>query len=410
MGKATPKRERSVLAPEPVDFKRVTRSKTAPDRKKALKAEADQAKKEIAAEERRRAANLAARPAALPGDREDGSFHIAFLQMGQGDCCIMTTPKGTVVVVDCGTDSKEEEKAAYIRRVKAVLNGPKFLRNSVDLDVLILTHPDSDHYNQLKTMLADRTTIGAMYYSGLRTDYSKEGASAWLVTRMSTDTATYRVINNDRADGTRVITLNGVRVPDAAPGVTVNRMDGDDGIRIIDEPNCKISILAGGVERDTQGDDGGGVNRASLVTLVEVFGKKVLLCGDSTRSTEEFLMLRQAGRIGQVDIAHIGHHGSNRTSSLEAYVQMVRPKIAFASAGRKIDKHHLPSSKVIGRYITYLDRGTAVPKHDIYYWKPITDKHGTSYQHTSVETVRPVFTTGSWGTLQYTITSAGAVV
>jgi beta-lactamase superfamily II metal-dependent hydrolase len=333
---------------------------------------------------------------------------MSFVKMGQGDCCVMTTPAGRIVVVDCGSDSKEEMNDFYNPRVRDVLNGPKFMRGSTTIDVLILTHADTDHYNQLKTMFGKTVVVQSAYHSDLRAKYATEKTANWLVRRSVHEDAVKQVTNNDSLHGPRVIALDGVAVPAASPTVTVKRQDGAGGIRILDEPNCKISLLAGGVAWNTQGDGDNGKNRGSLVTLIEVFGKKVLLCGDSTRSTEDFLMRNHAARIRRVDLAHVGHHGSNRTSSMATYVQRVEPRVAVISAGLQVFKDHLPSKAVVDRYLGSLGRGAAIPKHDLYYWdcnrdEDDEDDPGLRYEYDTSETTRPLHITGSWGTFEYTI-------
>jgi beta-lactamase superfamily II metal-dependent hydrolase len=380
--------------------RRVTRSMTLPKRREAERKKLERAARLEQDLIERREEALRNKPVAPKGSRGDGNFHMAFVQMGQGDCCIMTTPRGRVVMIDCGSDSREEQDVdLFVDRVRSVLYGKKFLKGSKTVDVVILTHPDTDHYNHFKQVLKDGTKLVAVYHSARRSWYSEGQTSNWLLERVDQERQIRRVEHHQNAN-VATIALNGTNVKAATKTETVNRLDGDGGIRVLDEPNCKISILAGGVATDYGSDNSNIINRGSLVTLIEVFGERILLCGDATRSTERYLLREHEDRIGQVTLATAGHHGSNYTSSSAAYVGQVEPKLVVISAGKHVRKDHLPSEEVIDRYIDNLGRGTKISSHEIYYWS--AGAMG-SFFSTFKFIEFPVHITGSWGTFYYTL-------
>lgn len=69
----------------------------------------------------------------------DGRLHIAFLDVGQGDAILITTPSGRRVLIDGGRDP--EPLLAHLGRALP------FWRH--DLDVVVLTHADMDHMGGL---------------------------------------------------------------------------------------------------------------------------------------------------------------------------------------------------------------------------------------------------------------------
>ncbi|MFF6785683.1 MBL fold metallo-hydrolase [Streptomyces sp. NPDC012510] len=380
-----------------------TRSKETENRKAALVAQERKAKRDEKILEKRRQDALRKRPKPVPGGRGDGSLHIAFIKVGQGDCAVMSTPLGRVIMFDCGSKPKEEDDSndQLIDRVRAaVVDNPKFLKGLDVLDILILTHADADHYNKLKAVLQQDFTINRCYHSDELRAYSANGTSAFLRDNIAGPSAIKKVVKNH--DET---TLNGVTV--AAPdfGNKVDRLGDDGGIVIVDERNCKVTILAAGVNREHNSDHSDEKNRGSIVTLIEANGEKLLLCGDATKSTEHFLMStasdRLRGRLSNLTLVQAGHHGSNNTSSSQDFVNLVNPKIVVASAGKHIKKDHLPSEEVIERYrkkLTLSSR-TKIPTHETFCWKPGGLK---SRNHGSVWHEYEVFVTGSEDTIERT--------
>ncbi|MER5649288.1 hypothetical protein [Streptosporangium sp. NPDC002524] len=402
-----------------------TRSKTKPDRDKKKKEEAEAARKKAKLVALMRAREIAARPAAAPGTRNDDNFHAAFVQMGQGDCTIMCTPQGRIVMVDCGSDSyrevikdeeelpeageeEEEEESegdreALRRIISGTLTHEKFLKGSNKVDLLILTHPDADHYNKLSAVMDDGVEFLKVYHSKPRGSYAKGSTSAWILSHVADENLIFEVDHHENG-GDQVIALNGEAVPkrdeDEDPpegGV----LDGKGGILVLDEPNCKISLLSGNVNTTTHKDHSTPANRGSLVVLIELFGKKrLLMSGDATLNTEQYVVDYHSARIKGVDLATASHHASDNTSSLAAYVEAVRPKQLLVSAGKQIPMHHLPSEAVIDRYADVMTAAVKIPEHTIHFW---SKGKLNSYLPDSVKTTLPIYITGSRGTWHYSI-------
>ncbi|XTZ13721.1 ComEC/Rec2 family competence protein [Micromonospora echinospora] len=378
------------------------------------------------------------RPPAAPGTRGDRKFYARMIKVGQGDCIVLSTPGGRVILIDCGSTSREVEESEidlYTKRVRDCLEDPKFLgavQTTDDfgvplatpkaqlVDILVFTHSDEDHYNQLATVLADKPhkiQVGRVYHSG---DFAGYGAAAtWVREHIVNDHLIRKVVHNAADPGQRLkkgevageTTLGGFVVPVAATATDIDCLDAQGGIRIVAEtdPACTVTILASGVVNNYLKDGDSGKNRGSVVLLVEVFGKKLLLCGDSTRSTEHHLMQRgmyaahNRTRLKNVDIVHVAHHGSNRTSSSQNFVDLVDPKErALISAGKVgVSSHHLPSRTVVERYVQrFVDSGRGkTPPHSGWAWDSENYEPAMSLQFPFKA---PVYITGSHGDLDIT--------
>ncbi|MFE0588416.1 ComEC/Rec2 family competence protein [Micromonospora echinospora] len=412
-------------------------------KRKRLKLEEDHAAKlreEAAALSRLWEDEVSKRPPAAPGTRGDRKFYARMIKVGQGDCIVLSTPGGRMILIDCGSTSREvkdDEVDVYTKRVRDCLEDPKFLGpvQTTDafgvplttpkaqfIDIMIFTHSDEDHYNQLATVLADKPhkiQVGRVYHSG---DFAGYGsANTWVREHIVNESLIRKVVHNevdpDQKLGKKEVagetTLGGVAVPAAKTATDIDCLDAQGGIRIVAEtdPACTVTILAAGVSNDYRKDKDAaqGKNRGSVVLLVEVFGKKLLLCGDSTRSTEHHLMKRgkyaaqNRTRLKGVDIVHIAHHGSNCTSSSLEFVNLVDPKErALISAGKVgVSNHHLPSRTVVERYVKrFVDSGREkTPPHSGWAWDSENYMPPMSLQFPFKA---PVYITGSHGDLDIT--------
>lgn len=369
--------------------------------KAVAQAAADLAKRQQADKDNRRKVE--------EGDLGDGKLHMAFIRVGLGDCIVVATPGGKVLLFDCGTLGPEGEKAdPFAARVLSVLKNTKFLAGTNMIDVLVLSHPDTDHYNKLKPVLGTSFTLGACYHSGDWNDYATDRTKSWVEGQLSPKTNLWQVVlNHDTSilDVTKqgTVTLGGVPVP---PGAGVNQLDPQRGIRIVIERDCLISIVAAGVSYEYHDDANiDGRNRGSIVTLIEAFGKKILICGDATINTEQFLMNTTGTRLENLTVLQVGHHGSFTTSSSQTWVDHTSPQIAIASAGKRIDKYHLPSKSVLDGYETVMTSAAraAVHEHETGCW---VQNDGGNFSYTTIWPTQEVYTTGSYDTFHLTYPEA----
>ena len=394
------KRKRQNDGDRPDQKRPRTRSQTKPQRDAEQAAILEAARKHAEELRLRREEALKKQPATPAGNRGDGSLHISFLQMGQGDCCLIATPKGRVIMIDCGSDSKDsEDNAVYTKRIKDSIYTEKFLKNQNEIDILILTHPDTDHYDKAKEVLKDNVIIHNVYHSAKFPDYSAGQTSTWISSRTTDPSFIKAVTHNLLTFG--FIRINDKDVLNADETNTVDRLDGKGGIRIVDEENCKIAILASNVDQLYVNDNSNTTNRGSVVTLIEIFDQKLLICGDATRSTEHYLLKNHGDRLANLCVLQAPHHGSNNTSSSQEFVDKTKPINVVMSAGKKVDKDHLPSEDTIVRYENRqaLSKRSEVPEHEIFYWEK--GRMG-SYSNTSKFTKRAVYITGSNGTFTRT--------
>lgn len=94
----------------------------------------------------------------------DRLLEIAFVDVGQGDGCLVTTPEGRHVLVDAGVGS---EMYWYLRwrfdlRSRSADSGP------LVIDHAVITHPDENHFSGLGPILdSPWVAIGTLHHNGI---------------------------------------------------------------------------------------------------------------------------------------------------------------------------------------------------------------------------------------------------
>jgi competence protein ComEC len=208
----------------------------------------------------------------------DQEMTVAFLDVGQGDAALVTTPGGQQVLIDGGPSGIE-----LMRELGAAM--PHWDRS---IDAVILSHPQQDHLAGL-VELGRRFEVAAVYDAGAR--------------NRSATFAAY-----DDEFGSRIL----LRAGDAFEL---------DGVR--------FEVLW-----PHSGQLSGDLNQDSLVVRVEYGGRSLLFTGD-IESTPQLALLA-ATRVG-ADVLKVPHHGA--ATSDVAFFEAVDAGIAVVSVGTNTFGH-----------------------------------------------------------------------
>lgn len=226
----------------------------------------------------------------------DGKLHIHFLSIGQGDATLLELPDGKQVLIDGGMDWAPLEAI-----------GKEFPFFDRSIDFLILSHDNADHLMALPEIV-ERYKISAVGLSG----YGDSGRLELLESRLKTQ-------------GTQAITLQAGKIIDLGSGVM---------LEVLWPPSKVTTGLAK------------GFNDVSIVMAVSYQGKRILFTGDIEAIAEETLV--KTGADLHADILKVAHHGS-KTSSTEAFLKKVSPRLAVISNGLGNSYGH-PHQEVLERY------------------------------------------------------------
>ena len=241
-------------------------------------------------------------PRTLIAARGDGRLHVTFLDVGQGDSAFVVFPGGSTLLVDAGGLSASSAFDIGDRVVAPVVRDAGFRR----IDYLALSHGDPDHVGGAASILAE-----------FRPREVWEGIPV-----------------------PRFGPLTALRVAAQAGGARwANVYRGDriaiDGVEVV----ARHPLPADWERQRVRNDD-------SLVLELRWRDVSVLLTGDIGRPVEQDVAA--ATPPARLRIVKIPHHGS-LTSSTQAFLAALRPRIAIASAGRANHFGH-PVPEVLERY------------------------------------------------------------
>lgn len=91
-------------------------------------------------------------------------LELNFVDVGQGDGCHIVTPDDEIIMIDAGEGSnmyrflswRYNLRSLKVIGVDGVSQGDNRSRPPVDIDHIVITHPDMDHYYGFKTIFEDR--------------------------------------------------------------------------------------------------------------------------------------------------------------------------------------------------------------------------------------------------------------
>jgi competence protein ComEC len=219
----------------------------------------------------------------------DGSLHVHFLDVGQGDAIFIQCPNGQQILIDGGP-----EPSVLLSRL-----GERMPFWDHSLDLVVLTHPELDHVGGLVDVLE-------RYDVGLVLDSDQECGSAtceaWRSLIEETEVP-YR-----RAQSGMSLELGqGVR------------------LQVLHPP----APLMNGTSSDS--------NNNSVVLRLEYGRFTMLLTGDVQWEAEEVLLA--SGQPLNSLVLKVPHHGADTSLTLP-FLEVVAPEVAIISVGADNDFGH----------------------------------------------------------------------
>lgn len=223
-------------------------------------------------------------------------FTAYFLDVGQGDCCLLVMPDRKNVLIDTGglNGHYEVGERVVVPALRAL--------GVTQIDTMIISHGHHDHAG------------GAA------------GIARWLPVK--------RLLLPQEKDSNDVEKL--IYTMKKTNHKIVYKMQKTIHIRF-------KSHIINIVDAPKMAEKGGNANESSAVVLVACGKSKVLLTGDATSEIE----LAAAAAPIRSDVLKVSHHGSS-TSSEIAFLKAVSPKVAVISVGRNNRFGH-PHDEVLER-------------------------------------------------------------
>ncbi|MBK8024296.1 MAG: MBL fold metallo-hydrolase [Chloroflexi bacterium] len=330
--------------------------------------------------------------------RDERPMEVIFLDVGQGDSCILTTARGgadeRVLIIDAGANSNTNGYVKY--RFQKIADPFKF-------HAAVITHPDEDHYGGFQRIFdSPKITFDKVYHNGIAerpgeerlgpSDASGRYLSDIIVThdqmanlyrteeqrgRMSFPKLMHTALSSGRVGSIEMLsTTHG----------DITRSDGRawlQGFSPDDDPEFTIEILGPVVEPDPDHasaprlrwfgptpdsktkDIGKTKNGHSILLRLRYRDFTLLFGGDLNRSAETFLlrhygnqgakpkneaevtqMVREARKRFSSDVMKSCHHGSSDVT--DEFLEAVFPFAFIISSGDE-ESHVHPRPDLLGR-------------------------------------------------------------
>ena len=212
----------------------------------------------------------------LPGDKK------------MGDAILIQSPEGKTMLIDAGTELGGALAVNYLKRL-----------GIEHLDIVLNTHPHEDHVGGIGAVAAFRT-IGQY----MRTHFAY------------TDSPYYR--NSMKA-------IENKKIP-------VQIIEEGTTFYLGDEVKFEvISPPRGFSEKDIVNYEPKTINHYSAVIKMTYKNNSFLFTGDIYKEREYQLLASPWKAQLKADVLDVPHHGNGRTSSSQAFIETVSPKIAVMS-------------------------------------------------------------------------------
>ena len=224
----------------------------------------------------------------------DGYLHVHFFDIGQGDSILVVSPSGRQALIDGGPDGDIVSQA-----LAETLPG-----SDRSLDLVVMTHLDSDHSNGLLEVL-DRYTVGAVLSGVQPPDNPMRGQ--W----------------KDRLE------QHGITPVEVGAGHVIHL---DDGVELEALNPLREQLF-------------GNSNNDSVVLRLAYGDVTFLLTSDIESEAER--RLADGGAELDSTVLKVGHHGS-KSSTTTRFLEAVSPAVAVISAGRDNAYGH-PAPPVVQR-------------------------------------------------------------
>ncbi|MGZ7442401.1 ComEC/Rec2 family competence protein [Paenibacillus sp. TH7-28] len=256
-----------------------------------------------------------------------GVGHIEFIDVGQGDCALITTPSGVHILVDGGgtvsfrkaSDSWRNRREPFEVGAKTVV--PLLKKRGIHrLDAVILTHGDQDHIGGLQAVI-EEFPVEAL------------------------------LMNGSLAESATMEKLMSTAIAKAIPIYTAQ-----SGMKL--KPDEKTSLFFLSPSLETNFREISYVkdqNHRSIAFLLEMDGGTFLFTGDMDASAEDDILEKAESSEmsstvplpASIDVLKVAHHGS-KTSTSERWLERLKPAVSLISVGRSNVYGH-PNPQVIER-------------------------------------------------------------
>ena len=240
------------------------------------------------------------------------TLRVTFLDVGQGDACVLELPDGQTVLIDGGA------RYDTLDMGRAVVGPYLWERGITRLDHVIATHPQLDHIGGLSWVVRS-FDVGRYWSNGVARDEP--------FYRHLQDALRARGLEDERAE---------------------------EGRLVIESGPCRLAVLNPPADADdparrgeaTVAASGSALNDRSIVARLECGIHALLFTADV--ETGALARLHRRGAVSDATVVKIPHHGA-ASSLYEPWIAALKAHRAIVSAGRHNAYGH-PAAAVVAAY------------------------------------------------------------
>lgn len=210
----------------------------------------------------------------FPFFKHADSYQLSFLDIGQGDSVYMKTPSNCRILIDAGKPNTLSDQ---------LINLVPF--NTPSIDLLIITHPDIDHYGG---------------FTNISKKYDIKYA---LISPFQKESISYQTLLQDlHSNGTEIVIISDTQL-----------------IHF-----CNLKIHARSFQEESAND-------SSIITHIEFPDGNMLFSAGDISTEQEFLLLESSFPTN-ANIYKASHHGSS-TSNSQGLIDKIKPDYIIIQSG-----------------------------------------------------------------------------
>lgn len=265
------------------------------------------------------------------------SLEVNFVDVGQGDGCHIVTPEDEVILIDAGEGDNMSRflnwrynlRRRDVKGVDGIKVNAKGAKKPFEIDSVVLSHPDKDHYYGFKKVFENKKISvknvyhngiverpikkedrveGLKYYSGHDIGgYVKHEGKYFLWDVVESNTAAHALVKKHK--GTRKLYLSTLEeAVENNKNVKFSALSKDDNyFRSFDESNGLTVKILGPVKEKVKlntkskngliklGSEGVTKNGHSVIFQLKIGNLKIMLGGDLNTESQDYLLQQYCG-------------------------------------------------------------------------------------------------------------------
>lgn len=230
-------------------------------------------------------------------------LRVTFLDVDQGDCVIIRTPSGKVIMIDAGDDTKYAAEKYIIPYLEA--------NDIKKIDYLVISHAHRDHLGGLLKIIP-KYDIGAVYESKPSVSQIYAEIINMLKKKKVPIIKAWRGDKLDFGDGIETTVMHPSREWYGLQGESID-----------------MSTQDGDVD-STEGEE--NLNNFSVTLRMQFKDIIYHFPGDSEKQAEEHMLKMNPENLFPCTVYKVAHHGS-KTSSDPGYLNKLKPALSVISCG-----------------------------------------------------------------------------